>query len=115
MAKQYLTRRANQRHSIIITPRPLLVGRRPGVAIGPAAFTRQRNACLGPDLMARGGAELEHLQLAAEQVDLVSRLRALIAAVDHARGKDVIAALPADRDILRPQRDAHLVVDIKRV
>src|SRR2546423_1662426 len=47
--------------------------------------------------MARGGTELEHFQLAAEQVDFIGGLRALIAAGPHARPEDNVAAPPPHR------------------
>src|SRR5947207_8367631 len=95
--------------------RPLLKRHRPGIAIGPATFLRQRNLGLDSHLMPGGGAELDYLQPPAEQLDAVSRLRALIAAVEDAGGKDVGAVMPADGDVLRPQRNAHLLVRAERM
>ena len=60
-------------------------------------------------MMPRGSAEFERLQPAAEQVDVVDGLGALIAAIDHARGKRVDAIAPAKPDSFRPQCDPHLV------
>ena len=65
--------------------------------------------------MAGCGSELEDFQSAPEQIDLVDGLGALIAAIEHARGKYVAAVLPANTDVFRPQRDAHLVTRIERV
>src|SRR5258708_12367673 len=65
--------------------------------------------------MAGGGAELEDLQSPAEQIDVVDGLRALIAAIEDARGKYIGAILLADPDVFRPQCDTHLVAQTKRV
>src|ERR1700676_708469 len=65
--------------------------------------------------MTGSGTEFEDFQAAPEQIDVVDGLRALITAIDNARGKYVGAVLPADRDVLRPQRDAHLVARVERV
>src|SRR6266581_2428874 len=65
--------------------------------------------------MAGCGSEFKDFQSAPEQIDIVDGLRALIAAIEHARGKYVAAVLPANTDVFRPQRDAHLVTRIERV
>src|SRR5260370_16923523 len=61
------------------------------------------------------GAEFEDFQSPSEQIDVIDGLGALIAAIEHARWKYVGAILPANTDIFRPQRDAHLVTRIERV
>ena len=94
---------------------PLFVRHGSGIAIGPATLLRQRNLGLDPHLMPGRGAEFDHLQPPAEQFDAVGRLRALIAAVEDAGGKDVGAVMLADGDVFRPQRDAHLFVRAERV
>src|SRR6478672_1101353 len=65
--------------------------------------------------MAGGGAEFEDFQSPPEQIDVIDGLRALIAAIENARGKYVAAVLPADSDIFRAQCDAYLVTRIERV
>ncbi len=65
--------------------------------------------------MPRGGAEFDHFQPAAEQFDAVGGLRALVAAVEHAGGKSIGAVVLADGDVLRPQRDPHLLVRAERM
>src|SRR5437588_11750125 len=72
--------------------RPLFIGHRSRVAIGPATFARQRNLRLDTDLMPGGGAEFNHFQPAAEQFDAIGRLRALIAAVEHP-GRESVGAV----------------------
>src|SRR5260370_39422540 len=81
----------------------------------PSNLRVAKNRGLDPDLMAGGGSEFEDLQSPAEQIDVVDRLRALIAAIKHTRGKYVGAVLPANTAIFRAQRDAHLVTRIARV
>src|SRR6185503_2830942 len=78
------------------------------LAIGPQAIARQRDRRRAADVVARGGAELEHFQAAAKQLDVVNRLRALVAAVDYAR-LQAGAVGSADGDVFRPQRDAYFV------
>src|SRR5882724_6041624 len=90
--------------------RPLFIGHRSRVAIGPATFARQGDLCLDTHLMPGGGAEFNHLQPAAEQFDAIGRLRALIAAIEHPGRESVGAVMLADRDIFRPQRDANLFI-----
>src|SRR3954447_24877598 len=68
---------------------PLFIGRRSGVAIGPAAFPRQANGRIGPDLMPGGRSQLDYFQPPAEQFDCIDRLRALVAAVHNLRRKRV--------------------------
>src|SRR6266480_7334274 len=98
-----------------LTSPPLFVRRWPRITIGPATLAWQRNRRLDPDLMAGRGAEFKDLQSPAEQINVVDGLRALIAAIEHARGKYVAAVLPANTDVFRAQRDAHLVTRIERV
>src|SRR5450830_830056 len=78
------------------------------IAVGPERVTRQRDRRVGPDLVARRGAEFEHLQSVAEQIDVVDVLRALIAAIEDARAIGVAAVVLSDRDILRAQCDAYV-------
>src|SRR5450830_2022568 len=78
------------------------------VAVGPERVTRQRYLRVGPDLVARRGAEFEHLQSVAEQIDVVDGLRALIAAIEGARAIGVAAIVLSDRDIFRAQCDAYV-------
>src|SRR6266478_9532131 len=93
----------------------LFVRRWPRITIRPASLAWQRNRRLDPDLMAGRGAKLKDLQSPAEQIDVVDGLGALIAAIEHPRGKYVGAVLPANPDVFRAQRDAHLVARIERV
>ena len=90
---------------ISLSRRRLIVRRWSRVTIRPAAFARKGNRGLDPDLMPGRSAKLQRLQPPAEQIDVVNGLRALIAAVDHATGKNIGAILPADPDVFRPQRD----------
>src|SRR3989442_13568753 len=90
--------------------RPLLVRHRPGIAIGPATFLRQRNLCLDAHLMPGRGAEFNHFQPPAEQFDAVGRLRALIAAVEGPGGKKICAVMLAGGAGFPPQPDAGPVV-----
>jgi len=53
-------------------PRPchrLIIARGALVAVGPETIARQRDLRVGSDIMARRGAEFEHLQPVAEQID----------------------------------------------
>ncbi len=62
---------------------------------------------LSPDLMAGRGAEFQHVQPAAAQVDLVDGLGALITAVANLGGKGIaaIVTVQADAKVLGPHRD----------
>ena len=53
--------------------------------------------------MPRRGAEFEHLQPVAEQIDIVDGLRALVAAINDTRGERIDVVLSADRDIFWQQ------------
>src|SRR5258708_14386180 len=77
--------------------------------ISPQDFARQRHRCGGADLVAHRCAELEHLEPPPQQIDIVDRLRALIAPIDHARVERVGAVALAEPDILGPQRDPYRV------
>src|ERR1700680_1799984 len=93
----------------------LVVRRWSRVTIRPATFAWQRNRCFGPNLMTGSGTEFEDFQSAPEQIDVVDGLRALITAIEAPPGKYVAAVRPANPDVLRPQRDAHLVAGFERV
>src|ERR1700759_4568289 len=80
---------------------PLIVGRGPALAIGPAGFLRQRDRRLDADGVTGRGAELERFQPVAEQIDVVNGLRTLVAAVDHIGHERVAAVIAADRNVLR--------------
>src|SRR6185437_11361991 len=73
------------------------------IAIDPQAIARQRDRRRAADVVARGGAEFEHFQATAEQLDVVDRLRALVATVDYAR-LQAGAVGSADGDVFRPAR-----------
>jgi hypothetical protein len=57
----------------------------------------------------RGGAELEHFELLAEQLKVMDGLGALMAAVEHAGTEAVSAVMLADGDVLLPQRDTRRI------
>jgi len=80
-------------------PRPL--GRGALVTIGPERITRQRYRHVGPDFVPSCGAEFEYFQFLAVQIDVVDRLRTLIAAVEHLRMKRIATLVGADHDIFR--------------
>src|SRR5260221_14408005 len=66
------------------------------------------------------GAEFEHLQPPAKQIDVIDGLRAPITAVQHAGGKYVgailfTAILLANADVFRPQRDAYFCAGLNRM
>src|SRR6266404_1321106 len=65
--------------------------------------------------MPRRGAEFDHLQPPAEQLDAVGSLRALIAAVEDAGRKNVGPVMLANGDVFRPERDAYLLVRAERM
>src|SRR5664279_1859649 len=83
-------------------PYRLLVERGALVTIGPERVARQRGLRVGADTVTRGGAEFERFQAVAGEIDVVDGLRALIAAIEHARTKRVAAVMRAERDIFRP-------------
>src|SRR3954451_13189901 len=83
--------------------------------VSPAAFARQRNRCLDADLMPGGGAEFDRFQPLAEQLDAIGGLRALVATVEHTGGKYIGTVSLADRDVLRAQGDADLLVGTQRM
>jgi hypothetical protein len=56
--------------------------------------------------MAGRGAEFEDFQPMTEQIDIVDRLGALIAAIEDAGVEGIAAALFAERNVFRPQGDA---------
>src|SRR6185312_10733191 len=93
----------------------LIVRRRPAVVIRPARLLRQADRRINADRVACCGAEFECLELVAEQVDVINRLRALITAVGHPRGEGIAAVGLAERDVFRPQRNPYLVADFQRM
>jgi hypothetical protein len=56
--------------------------------------------------MAGRGTELEDFQPVTEQIDIVDRLGALIAAIEDVGVEGIAAALFAERNVFRPQGDA---------
>src|SRR5690348_13054032 len=96
-------------------PRALIVSRRPAVVIRPTRLLRQADRRIDTDRMPRRGAELERLELVAEQIDVIDRLRALITAVDDVCGEGIAAVGLAERDVFRPQRDSYPIADFKRM
>ena len=56
-------------------PYRLLVERRTLVAVRPERVARQRDRRIGPDIVARRGAEFEHLQAVAGEIDVVGGLQ----------------------------------------
>ena len=94
---------------LVRAPEPTIQTHRSAYRDRPSNSPRQRHRGFDADLMPRCGAELERLQPAAEQVDVIDGLRALVAAVEHAGGERYWRRCAADRDVFRAQRDAHLV------
>src|SRR5262249_38116751 len=73
-------KKERERTARLTSPATLLLLHRSRVAIGPQRLARQRHRGGRADVVARRGAELDRLEPLAEQVDVVGRLGALVAA-----------------------------------
>src|SRR5689334_4503906 len=63
------------------------------ISVGPERFARERDGRIGPDIVTRRGAQFEDLQAVAGEIDVVDRLRALVAAIEDMRVERVAAAV----------------------
>ena len=78
------------------------------VAVGPTCRERKPTyRHIDTDCAPRRTAKLEHLSSAAEQLDVVDDLRALVAAIEQSCRKHVAATVPADHGVYGPGAAQH--------